>query len=188
MKKQTLVLAMRHVMAAAIISCLTAVNLPLLAQTCPMEFPAIDAVKTHKLYLYFPTAADATFPNYSPNVSPAAVFDVATLSPGIGTTAQLIDRIRAIVVDDYCEFNVQVLSTTTNPATLPMPPARRVTVAIGSDNTGAWGLAQEIDIGDAIDVDFARVWAGTYTTCEGGTGTPGNCSPAGALTGANATL
>jgi hypothetical protein len=93
------------------------------------------------------------------------------------------------VSDDYCEFNVQVLSTTTNPATLPSPPARRVTVAVGSDNpTGAWGQAQEVDTGDSIDIDFARVWAGTYTSCEGGTGTPGACSMTSSLTGANATL
>jgi len=176
------------VVATTIVFSITAGNLSLSAQTCPLSYGTTDAAKSHKLFLYFPTADDATFPSYGTNVSPARAFDVANLNNTIGTTAQLIDRIRAVVVDDYCEFNVQVLGTTTNPATLAMPPARRVTVAIGSDVTGAWGLAQEVDIGDAIDIDFARVWAGTYTTCEGGTGTPGNCSPAGALTGANATL
>jgi len=137
--------------------------------------------------LYFPTAADATFPNYATGVSPAAAFDVASLSAGIGTTAALRDRIYDVVVDDYCEFNVQVLSTTTNPATMASPPARRVTVAVGSDNTGAWGQAQEVDIGDGIDIDFARVWAGTYTTCEGSI-MPNTCTMTGALTGTNATL
>jgi hypothetical protein len=97
------------------------------------------------------------------------------LSPGIGTTAQLIDEIRKIVVDDYCEFNIQVQATTSNPATMPLPPPRRSTVAIGSDVNGSssgasWGQAQEVDIGDAIAIDFARVWAGSYTVCDGGGG------------------
>jgi hypothetical protein len=54
-----------------------------------------------------------------------------------------------------------------------------------------WGQAQESDIGDQIDIDFARVWAGTYTVCEGGLGpnvVPGGCSTTGALTGGNDTL
>src|SRR6266542_2953679 len=152
------------------------------APTCPLSYGSTDAAKSHKLFLYFPTAADATFPNYATGVSPAAAFDVASLSAGIGTTAALRDRIYDVVVDDYCEFNVQVLSTTTNPATMASPPARRVTVAVGSDNTGAWGQAQEVDIGDGIDIDFARVWAGTYTTCEGSI-MPNTCTMTGALTG-----
>jgi hypothetical protein len=168
----------------------------LLAQTCPTEDPAIDNAKSHKLFLYFPTAADATFPNFGgrPNVSPAQPFDVAALDPSIGTTAQLIDEIKTVAVDDYCEFNVQVL-TTTNPATMVNPPARRATVAVGSDVNGtaplvSWGTSQEIDTGDGIDIDFARVWAGTYTVCEGGLGPTGGtgCSMTGALTGANSTL
>lgn len=161
---------------------------PAFAQTCPTEDPAIDTAKSNKLFLYFPTSSDSNFPNYTANAGPVPAFDVAALSPGIGTTAQLIDQIHTVVVDDYCEFNVQVLATTTNPASMASPPAKRVTVAIGADNTGAWGQAQEVDIGDTIAVDFARVWAGTYTSCEGGTLTPGFCSPSGALTGANATL
>jgi hypothetical protein len=164
------------------------ISSPAEAQTCPPSYGTTDSAKSHKLYLYFPAADDNTFPNYGANVSPAKTFDAAALNSGIGTTAALIDRIHSVVVDDYCEFNVQVLATTTNPATLPMPPARRTTVAVGSDSDGgAWGLAQEVDIGDAIDVDFARVWAGTYTTCEGATPT-GGCTTTGSLTGANATL
>jgi hypothetical protein len=160
------------------------------AQTCPTEDPAIDAAKSHKLYLYFPTSADSSFPNYGTNVSPAAAFDVASLNSAIGTTAQLIDTIKTVVADDYCEFNVQVQSTTTNPATLASPPALRDTIAIGADSNGTtWGQAQEVDTGDTVDIDFARVWAGTYTSCEGGNGPNGSgCSTTGALTGANATL
>jgi len=159
------------------------------AQTCPASYGTTDSAKSHKLYLYFPAADDNTFPNYDANISPAKKFDVGGLNSSIGTTAALINRIHTVVVDDYCEFNVQVLATTTNPATLPMPPARRTTVAVGSDSDpgGAWGQAQEVDIGDTIDVDFARVWAGTYTTCEGATPT-GGCTTTGSLTGANATL
>jgi hypothetical protein len=39
-------------------------NAPAPAQTCPTEDPAIDNAKSKKLSLYFPTAADSTFPNY----------------------------------------------------------------------------------------------------------------------------
>ncbi len=174
-------------MAAGIVGCSTVAGLPALAQSCEVSYGATDAAKSNKLFLYFPPVDDPTFPAYSPNVSPAKAFDVAALSPTIGTTAALIDAIRAVVVDDYCEFNVQVLSTTTNPETLAVPPARRVTVAIGSDGNGdTWGLARDTDIPGATDVDFARVWAGTYTTCEG-SDPMGGCST-GTLTGAGATL
>ena len=161
----------------------------LCAQTCPPSYGTTESAKSHKLYLYFPAADDNTFPNYGANVSPAKAFNVADLNSAIGTTSALIDRIHSIVVDDYCELNVQVIATTSNPATLPSPPARRTTVAVGSDADpgGAWGLAQEVDIGDAIDIDFARVWGGTYLTCEGATPT-GGCTTTGSLTGANATL
>jgi hypothetical protein len=160
------------------------------AQTCPLEDPAINTAKSHWLFLYFPTASDSSFPAYDTNVSPVAPFNVSALSPGIGTTAQLIATIGNVVIDDYCEFDVQVHTTTTNPASMSSPPARRVTVGIGDDsNNGTWGEAQEVDTGDAIDIDFARVWAGTYLTCEGGAGPPsgGPCT-SGALTGTNATL
>src|SRR5258708_20219849 len=117
------------------------------AQTCPPNYGQTDSAKSHKLFLYFPAADDNTFPNYGPAVSPARTFDAAALNNAIGTTAQLIDRIHSVVVDDYCEFNVQLLSTTTNPATFLNPPARRTTVAVGSDVNGTtWGRAQEVDI------------------------------------------
>lgn len=159
------------------------------APTCPLSYGSTDSAKSHKLYLYFPTAADNTFPNYAAGVSPAEAFDVADLDPIIGTTDQLRDRIFDVVVDDFCEFNIQVLQTLTNPSSLPAPPARRSTVAVGTDSNGAWGRAQSVDIGDNVNVDFARVWAGTFTTCEGAApGGGGGCSMMGSLTGANATL
>jgi len=160
--------------------------------TCPLSYGSTDAAKSHKLYLYFPTAPDSTFPNYGTNVSPAAAFNVANLTSSIGTTAALRNRIFDVVSDDYCELNVQVLSTTTNPANLASPPPRRATVAVGSDSnsnptTGTtWGLAQETDTGDAVNIDFARVWAGSYTVCEG-SNPSGGCTT-GSLTGSNATL
>jgi hypothetical protein len=195
----------RHRVIAALILVfvLDALHLaaPAHAQTCPTEDPGIVAAKNNYLYLYFPTTADSTFPAYSTlgtltTASPVAAFDVSALTSGIGSTAQLISSIKNVVADDYCEFNVQVLTTTTNPATLSSPPAQRVTVGIGDDINGDnttgyyWGQAQETDTGNAIAVDFARVWAGTYTTCEGGGGPPdgGSGCTGGALTGANNTL
>lgn len=180
-----------YLLAVACLLGISAVASPARAQTCPLEDPAILAAKNNYLYLYFPTAADSTFPAYDTNVSPLAAFDVSALTSGIGTTGQLIDAIKNVVSDDYCEFNVQVVTTTTNPATLASPPAQRVTVGVGDDsNDGTWGEAQEVDTGNAIAVDFARVWAGTYTTCEGGGGPPdgGAGCTSGALTGANNTL
>src|SRR5258708_4355229 len=95
------------------------------AQTCPPSYGQTDSAKSHKLFLYFPTADDNTFPNYGSNVSPARTFDVAALNNSIGTTTQLINQIQNVVTDDYCEFNVQLLSTTAHPATMVNPPARR---------------------------------------------------------------
>jgi hypothetical protein len=183
------------------------------AQTCPTGDPSIDNAKGHKLFLYFPTIADATFPSWRSDVSPAQPFDVADLSRSIGTTAQLMDEIKAVVADDYCDFNVQVIATTTNPGTLPSPPPLRTTVAIGSDGKlmtkGDWGCATTdataqgcmVNTGAANPINFARVWAGFYTVCEGGggpnvlgpptvfnNGNPYVCSTAGALTGPNDTL
>ena len=156
------------------------------APSCPIEDPGIEAAKSHKLYLYFPTADDATYPDFTAGSTPADHFDVADLTTGIGTTAQLRDRVHDVVVDDYCEFNVQVLETTTNPDALASPPSFRHTVAIGSDNNGggAWGYTESLA---NPDVNYARVWAGAYDACEGGNGA-GGCSAEGSLTGANNTL
>jgi hypothetical protein len=93
-----------------------------------------------------------------------------------------MNRIQDLVIDDYCEFNVKVFQTTTAP---PSTFPRRVTVAIGTDsNTSGggftWGQAQEVDLNDAVAVDFAREWAGTYQSSAGAAG--------GALSGGNSTL
>jgi hypothetical protein len=165
----------------------------LLAQPrCPISYGSSDNAKPNKLYLYFPSADDSTFPSYTTLASPARKFDITQLASFTGTAANLMNRIRDVVTDDYCEFNVQVINSTSTP---PTTSARRVTVAIGTDsnvqgpgcdpsNPGAtcylWGQAQEVDLNDTVAADFARVWAGTYQARAGGAG--------GALQGANSTL
>src|SRR5690242_1523998 len=139
----------------------------------------------NKLYLYFPTASDATFPNYPQScgtpVSPAARFDVSDLDSGIGTTGQLRNAVFDVVTDAYCEFNVQVRQSTTNPDSFGSPDPRRNVVAVGSDSGGCFGVAENVDVGDTHPADHARVWGGSY---------PLGCGPAteGALEGGNSTL
>ena len=154
--------------------------------TCThLGYGAASSAKPNKLYLYFPTTDDATYPEFGVSgltTSPAHRFDVAELSSYTGTVAALRDAVFDVVTDDYCEFNVEVLQTTSSP---PTTATRRNTVAVGSDAqitaTGhTWGLAQNVDTGDPTAVDFARVWAGTYQGTAGQAG--------GALNGANSTL
>ena len=109
---------------------------------------------------------------------PRAAFDTSLLTSYTGTAAQLRNAVTDVVKDDYCEFNVQVRPTTTAP---PATFARRNTVAIGTDsNPAGFGIAENVDLGDAFAVDSARVWAGTYQDVGGGAG--------GALNGASSTL
>lgn len=145
--------------------------------------------KINKLYLYFPLADDPSFPDVrfppDPSTPAAHKFDVSELTSymGVGTSAELQAQIFDVVSDDYCEFNVEVIATTTPP---PQTFARRNTVAIGTDSmfdadaAEQWGQAQGPDAADQTAVDFARVWAGTY---QAGAGQPG-----GELAGANSTV
>lgn len=159
----------------------------LAAPKCPISYGAAEDAKPNKLYLYFPTADDNTYPEFGLGgliTSPAHRFDPTELTGFTGTASDLRNAIFDVVTDDYCEFDVQVLQTTTPP---PNTFARRNTVAAGTDTTdtdpataGTFGLAQNVDTNDGTAVDFARVWAGTYQTQYGGTG--------GALNGANSTL
>jgi hypothetical protein len=154
---------------------------PALAQ-CPVSSGLTDPAKPNKLYLYFPAVDDASYPAYAALVSPAKAFDVANLGSYSGTAVALRDAVRDVVRDDYCEFDVQVLSTTTPP---PATFGRRATVAIGTDtNQNSFGVtfgqANAVDVGDPTVVDFAREWAGSYQFLAGGSG--------GALNGANGTL
>lgn len=140
---------------------------------------ATTSAKGNNLYLYFPTATDNTFPEFSPETtSPLAVFDVADLDSGIGSTAQLRDSIFDIVTTDYCEFNVKVFLTTTSPDVTGV--TRWNIIGLGTDSSGAFGYAQEVDIGDTDPQDYGRVWAASFDDSYGGAG--------GALNGANSTL
>jgi hypothetical protein len=155
------------------------------APACPVSYGATDDAKPNKLYLYFPTASDASYPEFSDNAVPTSPvqFNPALLTSYTGTSTELRNATFDVVSDDYCEFNVQVRQTTTAP---PATFARRNTVAIGTDTnvTAAdgttWGQAQAVDTGDGSVVDFAREWAGSYQSHAGGAG--------GALNGANSTV
>lgn len=142
----------------------------------------------NSLYLYFPTSADNTFPEYNNllDTSPLAAFDVSDLDSGIGTTDDLRDRILEIVETDYYEFDVDVSLSTT----VPNPTENRwQIVGIGSDvgsftylgtTYTAFGVAQAVDTGDADAQDYARVYAGSFGTAYGSTGE--------ALNGSDSTL
>jgi len=158
--------------------------------SCHISYGTAGSAKPNKLYLYFPTTDDATYPEFGtslglPPTSPAHAFNIAELPnyaaiPG-ATVGALRDAIFDVVTDDYCEFNVEVIQTTTAPATAA---ARRNTVSIGTDSGasagGLFGLAQNVDTGDPTAVDFAHEWAATYQGLYGSAG--------GALEGANSTL
>lgn len=140
----------------------------LAAPTCyNLGYGGVASAKPNKLYLYMPTAADAAFPEFG-GTTPLAAFDASTLTNYTGTTAALRDRIYDVVVDDYCEFNVEVLQTTAAP---PTTAARRNIVGIGTDLDGgtscSFGLAENVDTGDLALVDRSRVWAGAYQACFG---------------------
>src|SRR3954464_7730331 len=151
------------------------------AADCPISDGATDDAKPNKLYLYFPAIADASFPEYGGSgyePSPADPFDISQLPAYTGTAAALRNRVRDVVIDDYCEFNVQVRPTTSRP---PPPFPRRSIVAIPTDDsiTGRWGRSDLVDIGDPTPLGFGRVWAGHYQATSGG--------PGGPLQGANST-
>ncbi|MEP6920720.1 MAG: hypothetical protein ABI967_06315 [bacterium] len=157
------------------------------SQTCPISYGTLDSAKPNKVYVYFPAANDAGYPEFGVSglvTSPAHRFDISELGSYTGTAAALRNAIFGVVTNSYCEFNVQVLQTTTSP---PTTFPRRNVVAVGTDFSGGtcgvdetWGLAQNVDTGDATNVDFARVWAGSYQQCTGGAG--------GELNGVNSTL
>jgi hypothetical protein len=153
------------------------------APSCPISYGSTDDAKPNKVYLYYPSAADATFPEFGAvgggPTSPAQPFDTSLLTSYTGTEAQLRAATNDVVIDDFCEFNVQVRPTTTAP---PTTFPRRVTVAVGTDSepAGRWGRTDVTDVGDPTPIGFARVWAGTYQVSAGFAG--------GALEGANSTV
>jgi hypothetical protein len=162
------------------------------ATGAPVCYTSYGGTKPNKLYLYFPAASDTTYPEFGttltpplPPTSPAHAFNIADLPNyaaigGAATAAALRDGIYDAVADTYCEFNVEVIQTTTAP---PTTFPNRNTVAVTTDNAtslGLFGLAQAVDTGDPTPVDFAYVWGATYQGLYGGAG--------GALNGANSTL
>lgn len=125
------------------------------AAACPISYGSADDAKPNKLYAFFPTTADATFPEFGGagfETSPLHPFDVSLLTSYTGTVSQLRDAVSDVLVDDYCEFNVQVRPTTTTP---PTTFARRAIVGIASDgnSTGRWGRSDLVDTGDAVNVN-----------------------------------
>jgi hypothetical protein len=127
------------------------------------------------LYLYYPNSSDSNFPNYSLGTSPLADFDVNDLDSGINES-DLIDRISQLVRRHYCEFDIRIVQTRTDVGTTNPNPTdtRWQVIGIGSDSkttsTGGtlFGVAQDVDLGDADAQDFARVWADSFGTAYGG--------------------
>lgn len=155
-------------------------SLPVFATSnCPLSVP--PDTKPNKLFAYFPLVDDATFPAYDTLVSPAKKFDINDLDPAVGTVAQLEQAITDVMVDHYCEFNVDVQATTTNPDGFISPPPRRNIVAVGSDDhPSLYGEALEVNFNASNPIDYAREWGQSYKDVAGGIG--------GALYGANSTL
>lgn len=111
------------------------------------------------LYLYYPTASDSDFPSpmFGEVTSPIAPFDANDLDPALGTTAQYRNAITERVRTDYCEFDVQVVQTTSaNGTTNPVPTDDNYyVVGIGGDSGGGF-------FGVCCNSRMARVFAGTF--------------------------
>jgi hypothetical protein len=167
--------------AALVILTISLVFVELSFAQCP--YTSLTSEGT-RLYLYFASSSDATFPEYDPDAttSPLQPFDVADLDSGIGTTAELRDRIIELVKEDYCEFDVEVNSSTSAPTTTG---SRWQIVGIGSDSQtvsggNLFGIAQNVDLNDSDAQDYARVYAQSFKDAYGGAGD--------ALNGTNSTL
>ena len=143
------------------------------AATCPISYGLHDDAKPNKLYLYFPTADDATFPEFSLGgvpTSPAAPSTRPTSPPTparpppLRNARQRRRRRRLLRVqragaldDDRAAARRSRGATPSRSAPTPAAPA-------------STGQAERVDTGDGTHVDFARVWAGTYQEDEGGPG------------------
>src|SRR5688500_2241615 len=67
--------------------------------TCPISYGALDNAKPNKLYLYFPGADDATYPEWGSGgltTSPAHRFTATELPSYAGTTADLRNAVTAV--------------------------------------------------------------------------------------------
>lgn len=145
----------RLLTTAAVISLLVFGESTASAQTCATKLLSVP--KTQALYVYFPTAVDSTFPEFSPgDTSPIDPFTMANHDNSINT-AQVRQRAFELMEAAYCEFDMNVKLTTTVPAPTE---ARWQIVGIGSDKsgTGAVGYAQDVDTNDSDPQDYSRVW------------------------------
>jgi hypothetical protein len=138
------------------------------AQDCPAG--ALAKPKSSAMYLVYTSSDDASFPSYGPSpqiTSPLADFDISELDATIGTEAQLRNRTQELVEDGYCEFDVEIKTVTSLPAS--PPETRWQIVGIGSDSTGTGlvGRAQAVDTGDSDSQDYARFWVGSLATFAG---------------------
>ncbi|MEA2989810.1 MAG: hypothetical protein QOG83_2521 [Alphaproteobacteria bacterium] len=161
------------------------VSAALAAPTCPINYGARADAKPNKLYLYFPDVTvnpgvdPAIFPPYGFDPDgkwlPLPAFDTSGLRAYSGTAAQLVDAVRDVVSDIYCEFNVQVITTRTPP---PTTADRRNVIGIGPDLKDGrpckhpqgplFGQSNTAggDPGDSRPMDFARIWAGSYNCSD----------------------
>lgn len=140
---------------------------PVMSQNCP----GVNSPKDNHLYLYFSSITDNLFPEWGApdlNTSPLTAFNVADLGTGIGTTAQLRQRIFEVVVQDYCEFNVQVhlmtnwiLPTVSNWQVVGIGSDSE-TVTIGGSTGVLFGIAQAVDFNDNDPQDYARVYGDSF--------------------------
>lgn len=161
-----------HLLVIAVVA--AAASAPVVAQTCPAGVVATP--KSSTLYVFFPTAIDATFPSYlGEPTSPVNPFTMASHDPTLSTAA-VRQQAFELVQAGYCEFDIDVRLTTAVPA--PAEPRWQI-VGIGSDNSsgGLVGLAQDVDTGDADAQDYSRVWAENLESWTGAE-----------LTGANSTV
>ncbi len=149
------------------------------AQGCPAG--ALAKPKSSALYLVYPNSDTASFPEwgapYGVSTSPLADFDISELDSTVGTEAQLRARVQELVEAGYCEFDVEVKTTTTLPAAPPEPRWQIVGIGTDATGTGLVGLAQDVDTGDSDSQDYARFWVQELATFAGAE-----------LTGANSTL
>ncbi len=150
------------------------------AQDC--SHGATTSAKGNSLFLYFPTSEDSSFESSISGIStsPLEPFDVDDLDAGIGSTADLRDRIIEIVTEDFCEFNVDVNSTTTAPSTAGIDRWQVTGIGSGSKTYFGGDLFGVSSLGsndnDADPQDYTRVWAGSFEAAYAGSGGPLNGS------------
>ncbi|WP_227269356.1 CARDB domain-containing protein [Roseobacter weihaiensis] len=139
------------------------------AQAATVDCQADRSGTEMVLYLYFPSAEDSDFPasiSFNGNnvtTGPIPPFDASDLDDTVGTTAQYRDAIAERVRDDYCEFNVQVVqSTSASGTTNPTPTDDRWhVVGIASDGFPTGNLYGLCCAGSG-SARTSRVWAGEF--------------------------